>query len=945
MPVIVALMSDRSDKRQGLLDLFRASSTREQEDELTDASAQAARDTATRLLQTVQQVARELHPDQHFPVELTLDSSLDVDFAFDSLGRVELQLRLERIFDVSLPESLLSHADTPRDLLRTVQGAKSRTNTTSVPDVETVNVVLDAATSYPHSAKTLIDVLEWHLNAHPDRPHIRLYDPEGEGEVISFRQLKEGALKIAAGLQMLDLQCHEPVVLMLPTGADYFFSFFGVLYAGGIPCPIYPPGRLSQIEEHLHRHVGIVNNAGAGIMLTLDEALPFADLMRDRVASLRHVVTPDSVQARGSTELHLPALHAQDIAFLQYTSGSTGMPKGVVLTHANLLANIRAMGEVVEASSKDVFVSWLPLYHDMGLIGAWFGSLYYAAQLVIMSPLTFIVRPQRWLEAIHRFGGTLSASPNFGYEHCLRLLDDKSLGELDLSSWRCAFNGAEAVSPHTLKAFCTRFSRFGFNASAMMPVYGLAENTVGLAFPPLRRGVQVDRIDRERFMHTGVAEPCDPQSGSALEVVACGRPLPHHQFRVVDDRDRELRDRQEGRIQFKGPSSTTGYFHNPEQTRALFHDEWLETNDLGYVCKGELYVTGRLKDLVILAGRNVHPAELEAEIGELDDIRKGCVVVFGSRSREQGTERLVVVAETRKRDEATRQDLRRSINQLATDLLGLPADEVMLVEPHTVLKTSSGKVRRSDCRVLFESGSIGEKRAAPWQQFLRLRLGGVVSMLRRLRRRTLDYAFAAYGWGLYSLLVLLALPPFVLLPDLRLRWAVIQCAARLLGMLTGTIVRVEGRENLPHENTACIFVSNHASYLDGYAYVGFLPRCVRFVAKGELRAKKVIAFLLRRMAAEFVERFDPGKGIADAERITDKARESVPLFYFAEGTFTRVPGLRPFQMGAFITASAQRLPVVPMAIRGTRTILRPESWFPRRGTIIISIGKPIPPQT
>lgn len=895
---------------------------------------------ATQLLHTVKQVAQELHPQYHFSAELSLDSSLDSDFAFDSLGRVELLLRLERTFDVALPDTLLSSADTPRDLLRAVMGGQSRISGSELPAVEQVDAVLREASAVPKQANTLTDVLEWYLQADPDRIHIRLYDPEGDGQTLSFRQLKAGAMQIAAGLQKLDLQPQEPVVLMLPTCEDYFYCFFGILYAGGIPCPVYPPGRISQIEEHLNRHVSIVQNAQAGIMLTLAEALPFAGLLKSRVGSLRHLVTAQQLKETGTgKEPLLPKLHADDIAFLQYTSGSTGTPKGVVLTHDNLLANVRAMGEVVQANANDVFVSWLPLYHDMGLIGAWFGSLYHSAQLVIMSPLSFISRPQRWLEAIHRFRGTLSASPNFGYEHCIRLIDDETLQQLDLSSWRCAFNGAEPVSAQTLAAFCERFATTGFDPKAMMPVYGLAENSVGLAFPPLQRGVQVDAIDRERFSRSGWAESCRTNDQAVLEVVACGRVLPGHQLRVVDDTNRELPDRREGRIQFQGPSSTSGYYRNPEQTAALFCDEWLETGDLGYVSEGELYVTGRQKDLIIVAGRNIHPAELEKEISNLEGIRKNGVVVFGS-SRERGTERLVVMAETREKGETRRAELSIAINQLAMALLGQPADEVLLVAPNQVLKTTSGKVRRSACKALYEAGALNTG-SPQWLQWVRIGMGEIKGRVRRFWQRCMEYAFAAYGWGVYGVLVCLALPPFLLAPGARMRWRVISSAARLFGRLTGTSVRLEGAENLPPDGEACVFVSNHASYLDGYALIGFLPRCVRFVAKGELKENALVAFLLRKVGVEFVERFDPDQGSADMARLGKQARAGIPLFFFPEGTFTRVPGLRSFHLGAFTTACQQGLPVVPLAIRGTRTILRAESWFPRRGHIIISIGAPI----
>ncbi|NOX91241.1 MAG: fatty acyl-AMP ligase [Gammaproteobacteria bacterium] len=220
-----------------------------------------------------------------------------------------------------------------------------------------------------------------------------------------------------------------------------------------------------------------------------------ARLLKSQLDTLHQIITVDELMNTGS-RYEKPAISPQDTAFLQYTSGSTGSPKGVVLTHANLLANIRAMGERVGANPNDVFVSWLPLYHDMGLIGAWLGSLYYAALFVVMSPLAFLARPQRWLQAIHRYQGTLSAAPNFAYELCLHRLEDSDLEGIDLSSWRAAFNGAEAVSPETVIQFPQRFRPYGFHPNAMMPVYGLAENSVGLAFPPLDQGVLIDNIQR-----------------------------------------------------------------------------------------------------------------------------------------------------------------------------------------------------------------------------------------------------------------------------------------------------------------------------------------------------------------------------------------------------------------------------------------------------------------
>jgi acyl-CoA synthetase (AMP-forming)/AMP-acid ligase II len=327
------------------------------------------------------------------------------------------------------------------------------------------------------------------------------------------------------------------------------------------------------------------------------------------------------------------------------------------------------MGQAVQITSTDVFVSWLPLYHDMGLIGAWLGSLYYACPLVLMSPLAFLARPVRWLWAIHKHRGTLSAGPNFAYDLCTRRIDERDLEGLDLSSWRVAFNGAEPISAVTLARFNERFVPYGFRPEAMAPVYGLAEAALGVAFPPLGRAPHIDRIQREPFMRSGQALPATAHDATACQFVACGQPLPGYQIRVVDATGHEVGERQEGRLEFQGPSTTSGYFHNPEATGRLFHNAWLDSGDLAYMVGSTVYLTGRAKDLIIRAGRNIYPHELEEAIGDIADVRRGCVVVFGSPDPVTGTERLVVLAETRQTDPGVLVRLRGQI-------------ETMLCSPH-----------------------------------------------------------------------------------------------------------------------------------------------------------------------------------------------------------------------------------------------------------------------
>ncbi|NWG76135.1 MAG: AMP-binding protein, partial [Rubrivivax sp.] len=352
-----------------------------------------------------------------------------------------------------------------------------------------------------------------HLRAHPDRVQATVLADERETP-LTYRRLDEASSALAAGLQRASVAPRQCVAIMLPTSPEYFFAYLGILKAGAIPVPIYPPARASQLEDHVRRHTGILANAQAVLLVTVPEAMTVARLLQAGVPGLRHVATPAALMDGGGTPAPV-AVHADDVAFIQYTSGSTGQPKGVALTHANLLANIRAMAAAVQATPRDVFVSWLPLYHDMGLIGAWLGSLLVGFPLVVMSPLAFLARPRRWLEGITRHGGTLSAGPNFAYELVLKRLADDDLAGLDLRTWRLAFNGAEAVSPDTVRRFAERFAACGLAPTAMAPVYGLAEASVGLLFPPLGRVVPVDAIDRDTFTRERRAVPAKPGDATA----------------------------------------------------------------------------------------------------------------------------------------------------------------------------------------------------------------------------------------------------------------------------------------------------------------------------------------------------------------------------------------------------------------------------------------------
>jgi len=894
--------------------------------------------TAKSLIQLISELVAELHPQQKLTKPVNLDSALGRELGMDSLARVELFTRIESKFLINLPEQTFAEVETPRDLLRAIARAHGSRSQFSSKTIS--NLTMGEGAIAPDSAQTLVDVLNWHVATHPDRPHAQFYSEDGQTEVMSYRSLLEGAQKIAAGLQQKGLEQGQAVAIMLNTSTDYFYSFFGILLAGGIPVPIYPPVRKSQLEDHLRRQFNILSNCQSVILITQQEAKLIAKLLKSHVDSLHSVVTANEL--RKHTTPYTPInIHPEDIAFLQYTSGSTGNPKGVILTHANLLANIRADGHAVQASPDDVFISWLPLYHDMGLIGAWFGSLYFSALLVIMSPLTFLSRPQRWLWAIHDYKGTLSAAPNFAYELCLSKVQEKDIEGLDLSSWRVAFNGAEGVSPKTVKGFCKRFKPYGFRKESMYPVYGLAENTVGLAFPDINQEPVIDRIQRQALMQSNIALPVDDKTQQTLDFVYSGHALPGHQIRIVDAMGHELPERQQGRLQFCGPSATSGYYRNPEKTRELFQDDWLESGDLAYMVGNDIFITGRIKDIIIHGGRNIYPEELEEAIGNLEGIRKGRVAVFGSHDEQKGTERLVVMAETRATENNLINQLQAEIRAEVNDIIGEPPDDIVLAPPGTILKTSSGKIRRTASRDLYQQGTSGKAERAVWRQVGRLILTSLGPQLRRIFHNIMITAYSSYSWSVFIILGIIDWFLVLLMPFYSWRWHIPQIFSQAFATLTATPFNVKGLENLPKEKENCIYVVNHSSYLDSYLLSAAIPRAFSYVAKKELINNWLMKIYLDRIKTIYVDRFDRQQSLDDAQQAIKAACAGQSLLFFPEGTFQRIPGLLPFKMGAFLTAVESDSPVIPIAIRGSRSILRPGSWFVHHGSINVVIGQPI----
>jgi len=891
------------------------------------------------LIAVVSEFVRELHPQRARFIDVTASSRIERDLGIDSLGRTELVLRIERAFRVRLPAQTIGESETVQDLIHALERAR--------PQVAGAVQLMPAEVALPSipaagDARTLIEVLEWHAARHPGRLHLTILQDETTPLAsLTYSALADRARAVARGLVARGVIPGDRVALMLPTSVDFFITFFGILYAGAIPVPIYPPMRISQLEDHLRRQVGILRNAGACLLVTMPEGRRLAGLLRAQVDTLKIVESAAGLEAPTSlVELPRPG-GAAAIALIQYTSGSTGDPKGVVLSHANLLANIRAMGQAMDASSTDVFVSWLPLYHDMGLIGAWLGCLHFAAPLYVMSPLSFLVRPESWLWAMHRVRATFSASPNFGFELCINKISEDDLAGLNLSSLRMIANGAEPVSAHTVRRFIDRFGRYGFPASAMAPVYGLAECSVGLAFPPLGRPPLIDRVNYDQLSRNGIAEPAKPDDPRPFEVVASGQPLPGYEIRIVDEAGREFGDRREGRLEFRGPSTTSGYFHNESKTRELFRDGWLDSGDRAYVAEGDVFITGRAKDIIIRAGRHLYPQEIEEAVAEIPGIRKGGVAVFSVSDPRSGTERVIVLAETREIDTSARAALQMRAHEVTLDVAGTPPDEVILVPPRTVPKTSSGKIRRSAAKQLYESGHIEPSRRALWLQVLRLSLASVAPRVKRMMALSRDVIYAGWWWLVVGLAFFSAWLAVLVTPRLSWRWNVVRALSRAAIWLVGIPVSVAGLDRIPAANSVLVF--NHASYADLIVLAAVLPGEPLYVGKRELATQFFAGPFLRRLGVLFVERYDVGSRLADIEAVAAVAREGRNVIFFPEGTFTRRPGLSAFYLGAFKVAAEARLPILPGIIRGTRAILRSDQWFPRWSPVSVQIEEAIRP--
>ena len=555
---------------------------------------------------------------------------------------------------------------------------------------------------------SFIDVLESHVDRISGRQaYIFLEDGEAIAETISYAYLAHRARAVAAQLQRY-CRPGDRVLLLYPSCIDYMVAFFACLYAGVIAVPVFPP----RGSKHNKRLEAILVDCGATTALTTTKQMADMRLAIDVSPALSrlNMLCSDQVHASYAAELISVPIRRDTIAFLQYTSGSTGQPKGVVVTHGNLLQNEFMIQSAVETTEDTVIVTWLPIYHDMGLIGNMLHSIWLGATCVFMPPLSFLQQPIRWLSAISRFGAYLSGGPNFGYDLCVNKISDEQRASLNLSSWRVAFNGAEPIRQATLERFAERFAVAGFQRNALYPCYGMAETTLMVTGGSPHADALCQHVDKS-ILGNGAAIVVARDNVNAQAVVGCGHALPEQVLRIVDPVTlQQHADNTIGEIWVSGAHIGQGYWQKPDINREIFQAHisgsgegpFLRTGDLGYLSDGELYVTGRLKDLIIVRGVNHYPHDIEATVEDADQaINRGGTAAVGLQG--DNAERVIVIAEIG-RSFLRNVDvnvLARKIRESVFERHELLLADVIFIRPSSLPKTSSGKVQRSYCRELY----------------------------------------------------------------------------------------------------------------------------------------------------------------------------------------------------------------------------------------------------
>ena len=557
----------------------------------------------------------------------------------------------------------------------------------------------------------LIEMLEKAVTR--DRPAITFLDRENNENNRTHNELLEGASVVATYLRNRGLRRGDKVILLLLTSEHFTDSFFGTILAGGIPVPCSPPMTFGDINKYLHNLSHIVSNSEARFLITFPRIIKVIGNILAENTNLKELILAKDIVREAPLNPGFPSIDGNDPAFFQYTSGSTGMPKGVVLTHRALLSNIDGIIKAINCGPTDTCVSWLPLFHDMGLIGSMLSALYGEAHLYTMLPESFIMNPIRWLQNITRYGATIAVAPNFAYHICASRIGNDQLKTINLNSLRVALNGAEPIDLRTLKIFEDKFGPCGYKNTVSFPVYGMAENCLAATFPKLNSRFEVEPIDRVQMEVDGIARQAHKEDFFPFQAVSVGAPLAGQEVAIQKESGFAV-ECEVGEILVKSPSLMQGYYHNEEETKRVLKNGWLHTGDLGFIHRGRLFITGRAKEMIIKRGRNYYPYDIERAASNVTGVRKGCLAAFSIPNPNAGTEDLVVVVESRETDETARRQMEQRIAGEILSAVGIKPDKVLLVPPRSIPKTSSGKLQRLLCRQYYLNGTLVKDTSDRW---------------------------------------------------------------------------------------------------------------------------------------------------------------------------------------------------------------------------------------
>lgn len=570
------------------------------------------------------------------------------------------------------------------------------------------------------------DIVGWLEEAgrHP-QGGLRLLDRAERETWFGWGEVRERAQTVAGALAAVGIRPGDRVALVFPTGIEFFESLFGAILAGAVPVPLYPPVRLGRMGEYLERTTRMLERSGARLVLA-DARV--RRILGQAVAAAKPDLGCLTVGDLPRSAIEPVRVAPSDLALIQFSSGTTVDPKPVALSHRAVAAQVKILNGFWRDTEelRHSCVSWLPLYHDMGLIGCVFPAIARDATLTLIGPELFVARPGLWLRALSKYRATISPAPNFAYSLCVTRVSDAEMEGMDLSNWRTALNGAESVAPSVLRAFCDRFARWGFRREALTPVYGLSEAALAVTFSDLDQPFRTGRFDREGLSRESLAR----EDEEGREIASVGCPVPGFRLRIVGKLGNDLPEGHVGRVWIQGPSLMDGYLGDPEATARALKDGWLDTGDLGFLQGGELFLTGRAKDVVILRGRNYAPDEIERAVDGLPGVRDGCVVAASWLPEDAPGETLAVFVEiSRTATPPQIAALPEASREAVLGAMGLAVDEVVLLKPGTLPRTSSGKLRRAETLRLHLAGEL-----APPEPVTPLRIAGAMA------RSSLAYA-------------------------------------------------------------------------------------------------------------------------------------------------------------------------------------------------------------